>query len=175
MFCLDFAFAFIVHGMIVKWSQSEGRFMTHSATSTPGVTPGVAWTFGLGAVSGVGSAIALYPFDIVRMSVLEKGKSHFAFSTVPYMSIYLGTYFTLRNERGTFLEKFALANVSAGLGAVAELPFDQAKLNISGSTRMAIVTSALRIPLAALLLVSYDQILVGKKIRNREADDENER
>ena len=39
---------------------------------------------------------------------------------------------------------------------------------------MAIVTSALRIPLAALLLVSYDQILVGKKIRNREADDENE-
>ena len=173
MFCLDFAFAFIVHGMIVKWSQSEGRFMTHSATSTPATsTPGVAWTFGLGAVSGVGSAIALYPFDIVRMSVLEKGKSHFAFSTVPYMSIYLGTYFTLRNERGTFLEKFALANVSAGLGAVAELPFDQAKLNISGSTRMAIVTSALRIPLAALLLVSYDQILVGKKIRNREADDE---
>ena len=117
----------------------------------------MAWTFGLGAVAGVGSAIALYPFDIVRMSVLQKGKSHFAFSTIPYMSIYLGTYFTLRDERGSFLENFALANVSAGLGAAAEIPFDQAKLNISGSTRMAIV------------LVSYDQILVGKKIRNREA------
>ena len=140
--------------------------MTYSAKSSP---TAMAWTFGLGAVAGVGSAIALYPFDIVRMSVLQKGKSHFAFSTIPYMSIYLGTYFTLRDERGSFLENFALANVSAGLGAAAEIPFDQAKLNISGSTRMAIVTTALRIPLAALLLVSYDQILVGKKIRNREA------
>ena len=53
------------------------------------------------------------------------------------MSIYLGTYFTIRDERWSF-------------------------------TRMAVITTVMRIPLAALLLVSYDQILVGKMLKQEQ-------
>ena len=178
MFCLDFAFAFFIHGIIVKYTHNEHRFLTNLKQSPPpssfpstSVGPRIAWTYGLGGLSGLGAAIALYPFDIVRMSVIEKGKSHFAFSSIPYMSVYLGTYFIIRDEKWTFLEKFGFANVAAGLGAVAELPFDQAKVAISGSTRMAVITTGMRIPLAALLLVSYDQILVGKIVRKKAESD----
>ena len=114
MFCLDFAFAFIVHGLIVKWSHSEHRFLQSSSRSPISLSnidfTKLAFTFGLGGIAGFGSAVALYPFDIVRMSVLEKGSSHFAYSTIPYMSVYLGSYFMLRDERSSFGSKFLLAN-----------------------------------------------------------------
>ena len=171
MFCLDFAFAFIVHGLIVKWSHSEHRFLQSSSRSPISLSnihfTKLALTFGLGGIAGFGSAVALYPFDIVRMSVLEKGSSHFAYSTIPYMSVYLGSYFMLRDERSSFGSKFLLANISATLAAFAELPFDNAKLSISGgSTRIALATTAMRVPLAGLLLVSYDTILTSKTLRD---------
>ena len=49
---------------------------------------------------------------------------------------------------------------STATAAVAELPFDKAKVSISGgSVRSAAVATALRVPLGAALLLAYDQIL----------------
>ena len=47
------------------------------------------------------------------------------------------------------------------LAAAVELPFDRAKMAIAGNMRNAIGTTALRIPLASLLLVSYDHVLLS--------------
>ena len=159
MFCLDFAFAFFVHAACIKWSKSEEHLLQSFKSSK------FLYTFGFGSVAGVGSAVALYPFDIVRMTVLEKGNNHFAFSTIPYMTFYLGTYFALRKRSDTFSTKFAYATGASLGAAVVEFPFDKAKLSIAQTKNMALLTTGMRIPLAALLLVSYDQILLSKFVR----------
>ena len=150
MFCLDFAFAFAAHLAMVRALGSEPDF----ARGKPS-----AAVLTLGGLAGLASAGLLWPFDLVRMSTVPKGRSSFAFSTVPYMGVYLGTYFSVRRPEQSFAEKILLAGGAATLGAAAELPFDAAKLSINmGDKRMAAATTAMRVPLAALLLVSYDKI-----------------
>ena len=38
------------------------------------------------------AAAVLYPFDIVRQMTVAKGVSSFALSTIPFFSVYIGTY-----------------------------------------------------------------------------------
>ena len=154
MFCLDFAFAFALHAIATRALKKQEYFLSDGRN--------VGWIFCSSVASGFGSACLLYPFDIVRQTVVPGSHTSFAFSTVPYMGVYMGLYFTLRDEKASNLQKLALAAGSSTAAAAAELPFDKAKLAISGSTRMAMITTGLRIPLASLLLVSYDHMLLSK-------------
>tara|TARA_B110001452_G_scaffold262573_1_gene262776 strand:- start:682 stop:1182 length:501 start_codon:yes stop_codon:yes gene_type:complete len=150
MFCLDYAVAFVAHYWLAsrrsEWLQSHPAF-----------------TFSSGAVAGGVAAVVLYPFDIVRMTTVPAGTSHFAFSTMPFMSVYLGLYFLQPREerlRKSLGAKAGWALASTATAAVAELPFDKAKVSISGgSVRSAALATALRVPLGAALLLAYDQIL----------------
>jgi hypothetical protein len=86
MFCLDYmhAAAFFVHYTVA--SRCSESTQCH-----------LLFTFTCGGFAGATTAIALYPFDIVRMTNNccpgKPGMSHFAFSTIPFMSAYLGLYF----------------------------------------------------------------------------------
>ena len=150
MFCLDFAAAFVVHynlaSRVSESTQSNCMF-----------------TFSSGALAGGLSAIVLYPFDFVRMSTVAPGTSHFAFGTVPFMSIYLGCYFLqpiTDRQNKPLANKVCWAMAATSLAAVVETPFDRAKISmVGGSLRTAAVASALRVPLGSALLLAYDQIL----------------
>ena len=146
MFCLDFAAAFIVHYQLASRvaisTQSEPLFAFSSA-----------------ALSGATAAVALYPFDFVRQMNVAP---HFAFSTIPFMTAYLGIYLLQpHNERREkpFKDKLAWSLASTTVAAAAEFPFDRAKHNMAGGFRAAALTNALRIPLGSLMLIAYDQIL----------------
>ena len=149
MFCLDFAAAFIVHYQLASRvaisTQSEPLFAFSSA-----------------ALSGATAAVALYPFDFVRQMNVAPGTSHFAFSTIPFMTAYLGIYLLQpHNERREkpFKDKLAWSLASTTVAAAAEFPFDRAKHNMAGGLRAAALTNAIRIPLGSLMLIAYDQIL----------------
>ena len=168
MFCLDYALAFVSHSILCKFLISSTSSTSSSASSNNNNT---LIHFPLGAIAGTTAAIALYPFDIVRMTTVGKGVSHFAFSTIPFMSVYLGMYFirdveTRKNE--SFVNKMFWATTATGFAAAAELPFDKAKQNISGGKmKTAAVTTAMRVPLGALLLIAYDQILTNTSSKKK--------
>ena len=149
MFCLDYAAAFFVHyAMASRCSESTQSHPLFAFTS--------------GGLSGATAAIALYPFDIVRMTTIAPGASHFAFSTIPFMSAYLGLYFLqpLSERRKKPLKtKVGWALGATSVAAAVEFPFDRAKHSIAGSLRSAAAANALRIPLGSALLLAYDQIL----------------
>lgn len=157
IFCLDFAFAFALHALGVRAADRRLAFTEQGRH--------IGWIFGSSAAAGLGSATLLYPFDIVRQTTVPSGARYgsFAVSTIPYMAVYMGCYFALRDERAPIARKLAIAAGASTLAAAAELPFDRAKLAISGSARMALLTTGLRIPLASLLLVSYDHVLLSVK------------
>ena len=149
MFCLDFAAAFIVH------YQLASRFDI-STQSSP------LFTFTSGFLSGAASAVALYPVDIVRQMTVAPGTSHFAFSTIPFMTAYLGIYLLQpqkERQQKPFKDKLGWALASTTVAAAVEFPFDRAKHNMAGSFRTAALTNALRIPLGSLMLIAYDQML----------------
>lgn len=155
MFCLDFGCAFVVHHLLA--SRLSDR--TQCAP---------AFTFGSGALAGGVAAVVLYPFDIVRMTTVAAGTSHFAASTIPFMSVYLGVYFLQpRVERRAkpLQHKAGWALAATSAAAAVELPFDRAKIAMAGSLRSAAAASALRVPLGAALLLAYDQILSGSSER----------
>lgn len=154
MFCLDYAFAFGAHSTILYFIPG----LTHPTT-----------TFGLGASAGLVAAVALYPFDFVRMSTVPKGSSHFAFGTIPFMSCYLGLYFWQHptNRTSNLSDSLCWASLSTAVGSLAELPFDQAKIGMAGGVRGAALAAAMRVPLGSLLLVGYDQI-VRSMLRSRD-------
>jgi hypothetical protein len=138
-----------------------------------------------GGISGLAAAVALYPFDFVRMTT-TKGGSHFAASTIPYMSMYIGenqtslaepsaktasyqmpgVYFLNpgraneieSDEPQPFSSKVAWALGAASCASAIEFPFDRSKHQMLGSMRNAAFAAALRVPLGALLLIGYDQI-----------------
>jgi hypothetical protein len=115
MFCLDFAAAFIIH------YQLAARF-DPSTQSNP------LFTFTSGALSGAAAAVALYPFDIVRQMTVAPGTSHFAFSTIPFMTAYLGIYMLQpqgERQQKPFKHKLAWALASTTAAAAVELPFDR--------------------------------------------------
>ena len=121
--------------------------------------PGV--TFSVGAVSGACTACCLYPFDIVRMASVSAGRSHFAWSTIPFTSFFLGIYFWRRDVNRGFSHRFGWALASTGIASAAELPFDYAKLRLMGGIKSAAMASALRVPLGSFMLVAYDHMLNG--------------
>ena len=179
MFCLDFAFAFAAHMAMVRWTCTEEIFSTdrltldgtnappsHSSVGEKTATnrSRIPVVFGIGAVAGATSALLLYPFDLVRQFALKgEPRSHFAYSTIPFMCVYTGTYFWWRKPQAKFSEKLAWAAVATTTATIAELPFDHTKIAVNaGSVRLAVITSGLRIPLASLLLVAYDQILLRR-------------
>lgn len=57
----------------------------------------------------------------------------------------------------TFGERGLQAAAAATAATLAELPFDASKLQMSQSRGMALTISLLRIPLASMLLLAYDQ------------------
>ena len=151
MFCLDFAAAFIVH------YQLASRFGI-STQSDP------LFTFTSGALSGATAAVALYPFDIVRQMTVAPGTSHFAFSTIPFMTAYLGIYMMQpQSERRQkpFKNKLAWAVASTTVAAAVEFPFDRAKHSMAGSLRAAAFANAFRIPLGSLMLIACVMLLIN--------------
>jgi hypothetical protein len=145
MFCLDFAAAFIVH------FQLASRFDL-STQSHP------LFTFSSGCLSGFTAAVALYPFDIVRQMTVAPGTSHFAFSTIPFMTAYLGIYMLqpqVERQQKPFKNKLAWAFASTSVAAAVEFPFDKAKHSMAGSLRAAALANAFRIPLGSLMLIAY--------------------
>lgn len=150
MFCLDYAVAFFAH-------------CTIASNFSEDVQAHPLFTFPVGAIAGGTAAVLLYPFDIVRQSTVAAGQSHFAFSTIPFMSAYLGIYFLQpRRERHakSLQDKTVWAVGSCAAAAAVELPFDKAKIAMAGGTlRAAAVANGLRVPLGAALLLAYDQIL----------------
>ena len=154
MFCLDYAIAFFAHTFLCKLSLKDSSH----ASGNPLVS------FGFGGIAGTAAAVALYPFDIVRQTTVKTGTSHFAFSTIPFMSVYIGVYFSRKvKKEESFSTKICWATGATTSAAVCELPFDKSKISISGgSMRTAAVTTAMRVPLGALLLVAYDHILHAK-------------
>ena len=81
MFCLDYLFSFISHASLVYIG------VGHENLSKP------KYSYSLGAVAGFMSAFGLYPFDLVRQTVLKgTGHTHFAFSSIPFSTLYLGFY-----------------------------------------------------------------------------------
>merc|ERR1740117_689861 len=97
------------------------------------------------------------------MTTVPTGTSHFAASTVPFMSVYLGVYFAARpHHDGSLRSNAGCALASTAAAAAVELPFDRAKIAITGSVRSAALTSALRVPLGAAPLLAYDQVLSSR-------------
>ena len=155
MFCLDYAVAFVAHCSLSSW-------FSDATQAHP------LFTFSAGAAAGGVAAVALYPFDIVRQTTVAPGTSHFAFSTIPFMSAYLGIYF-MQSERKSkpLRERAAWALGATSAAAAVEFPFDNAKIAISGSVRSAAIANGLRVPLGAALLLAYDQILTKASEANR--------
>lgn len=168
MFCLDYAIAFFSHSVLCHLVLSPPPA---SSTAKPIKESSSFIHFPLGCAAGVSAACALYPFDIVRMTTVPNGASHFAYSTVPFMSVYLGVYFMRSADRRAsepFMSKIFWATGATALAAGIELPFDKSKINISGgSMKSAATTTAMRIPLGALLLIAYDQIFTNTMLRKQ--------
>ena len=158
MFCLDYILAFASHFAIAALTVDRSE-------SLP-----LQWAIPAGGAAGLAAAIALYPVDIVRMSSVPAGQSWFAFSTIPFMTVYLGGYFglqgTAEERRLTPLaKKCGIALGATSCAALAELPFDRAKIAMSGGgLRRAAIANGLRVPLGAGLLVAYDQIFSSEKV-----------
>ena len=149
MFCLDFAAAFVVHYQL-------------ASRLDPSLQANPVFAFGSAALSGAAAAVALYPFDIVRQMSVAPGTSHFALSTIPFMTAYLGLYMLQpQSERRQkpLKSKLGWALASTTVAAAVEFPFDKAKHAMSGGLRSAALATALRVPLGSLMLIAYDQIL----------------
>eukprot|EP00808_Paulinella_micropora_P011737 g48490.t1 len=176
MFCADFVLAFVAHFSLCSIFSGRARKLLDDATSAKKYTlpsermpqdlgvelialQSPVFSFGSGAFAGLVAALGLYPFDFVRKGAVGSARSHFAYSTIPFMSCYLGLYYWQRPKHGAFAEKVGWAAASTVLASAAELPLDHAKHNIAGNAKMAAFTSVMRVPLATMLLLAYDEIL----------------
>lgn len=121
MFCADYLLAFVSHFIVSK--------CYHQSFSAPSSDVGLL-TFhcSTGLLSGVFASLALYPFDAVRMTTVPKGSSHFAWSSIPFNTAYLGIYFYKR-DKNDLNSKFVWSVISTTTGAIVEFPFDSAKRN----------------------------------------------
>ena len=105
----------------------------------------------------------MFPFDFVRRGVIQgKVKLRHGMSTVPYAGVFFGLYFSCRNSNSTS-SQFGWAFASAFGAALAEIPFDKAKLAMLGSRRTMVFVSGLYVPFGALMLVMYDKALLRLK------------
>ena len=167
MFCLDFALSFACFGFATSEAKRRGY--------EPWDAPGGA--YGLGALSGLFAATALYPFDLVRQIALDdkapvaasaaiRTKPQFAASAVPFSALYFGLYFQGRggdDAPAPIAQRVARAFGASGAALAVELPFDKAKLAIAGGARNAALFSLLRWPLSALLLVAFETATAARR------------
>ena len=110
--------------------------------------------------SGLLGAVSVFPFDFVRRGVIKGrvGLSH-SLSTVPYAGVFFGLYFSCRDGSNTASQcRWAL--IASLAAAMAEIPFDKAKLAMIGNRRTMVLVSGLYVPFGALMLVMYDKALV---------------
>jgi hypothetical protein len=134
--------------------------------SSPSALP---LNFAVGTLSGLLSACALYPFDFVRQMSVGPGVSSFAYSSIPFTTLYLGVYFSMRDEE-SIASRIGWAITSTSLGCVAEFPFDKAKHSMmQGNMRSAMLAAGVRVPLGSFLLVAYDQVYTDQMRRARRA------
>ena len=168
MFCLDYVLAFASHYALCALAVDErGLALPSALLSHP------LFTAPSGFAAGAAAAVLLWPIDVVRMHSVPAGTSHFAFSTIPFMTVYLGVYFGCQGSaamrrRTPLASKLGYATVATATAALAELPFDQAKIAMSGGTlRRAALANGLRVPLGAGLLVAYDQISCSEALARR--------
>ena len=168
MFCLDYVLAFTSHYAFCAVAVDErGLALPASVLSHP------LFTAPSGFLSGIVAAVLLWPVDVVRMHSVPAGTSHFAFSTIPFMTAYLGIYFGCQGgadarRRTPLAVKLGYATAATATAAFVELPFDKAKIAMSGGTlRRAAIANGLRVPLGAGLLVAYDQIYSSEVLARR--------
>lgn len=162
MFCLDFALSFACFGYATSESKKRGYDLWRAP-----------YVFGLGALSGLFAATALYPFDLVRQIALDDGAApgrraagggaravtttpQFAASSIPFSCLYFGLYFSGASGDAPVQERVARAFGASGVALAAELPFDKAKIAIAGGARNAALFSLLRWPFCSLLLVAFE-------------------
>ena len=151
MFCLDYALSFVCFTAL----RDLGLRLKVDAPHNP------AFALSAGAMSGLLSAGALYPFDFVRHGSLGAGRSSFAWSSVPFSAVYLGMYFSCR-DADSVTSRVGWSLASAAVASTVELPFDHTKRAIAGSGGRAAAMAAARVPLGALLLFAFDGILTGQ-------------
>ncbi|KAJ1415195.1 hypothetical protein B484DRAFT_454615 [Ochromonadaceae sp. CCMP2298] len=165
MFCLDYGVAFWAHVAFCQYVTPSTEWDGSTALSP-------LLTFSSGAFAGAVAATSLYPFDLVRQMTVQPGQSHFALSTIPFMTVYFGLYFMQPGNRleAPLSQRVAWGAGSTAIAALVELPFDHAKINMVGGLRNAAVTAAIRIPLGTFLLVGYDHILTRILQKQREGN-----
>ena len=153
MFCADYISAFIFHAGITyglwKYDIDEDQF-----NSAP------AKQYIHGAASGFLGAITIYPFDFVRQGAITSGKAKLIhnLAVVPYATVFFGLYFHQRNPK-SLKSQIGWAVTSAGLAVLAEMPFDQAKKEMLGSSKNVIFANSLFVPFGALILIMYDRAI----------------
>ena len=159
MLCLDYGVAFFAHYHLSRFISDDLPNDDVGGAETRNPHP--LLMFSSGALSGVFAAVVLYPIDLVRQSTVPKGHSHFSYSTIPFMTIYLGFYFSQPGNRRdkSLSEKLTWAVPATTAAALAELPFDKAKIAMIGSLRTAGAAALIRVPLGTALLLIYDHIL----------------
>lgn len=82
----------------------------------------------------------LYPFDVVRQiatstgSSVQPSTSSFGYGTVPFMTLYIGVYFTAierakaQQQRISLYDRVFFAGGATALAAAAEFPLDKGNL-----------------------------------------------
>ncbi len=89
MYCLDYALALLAHSQLCRlWPAPRAEERGRSAAA--------AFQFAAGGAAGLLAAAVLAPFDVLRQQTVPRGASAVAWSTVPYMSVYLGAFHALR-------------------------------------------------------------------------------
>ena len=159
MFCADYIASFIYHaaltlGLAKAKKSSEYGDQLSRFQSAP------LHLYSLGAAAGFMGAASVFPFDFVRRGALpgQKVTLRHGMSTVPYATVFFGLYFHNRDRESTPSQcKWALA--SAAGAALAEIPFDKAKLAMMGDRKTMVFASLLYVPFGALMLVMYDKAL----------------
>jgi len=163
MFCADYIASFIFHGL-VSAGVLESSHRKYLGQVTPDMVASVMATPGVpvltGSLAGFLGASSVFPFDFVRRGVIQgRVTLRHSLSTVPYAGVFFGLYFSCRDSTSTASQcKWALAaSLSA---AMAEIPFDKAKLAMLGNRRTMVLVSGLYAPFGALMLVMYDKAVV---------------
>ena len=153
-FCLDYAVSFGTFATAMSLARDRGMDVNPLLTVSAGF------------FSGLTAAVALWPVDLVRsiattgtMSTnLAPTKASFAVGLIPFSGAYLGIFFGLQPQ--TLPEKVGAAVVATTTALLVELPFDTAKhALLGGRTFEAGVLSAIRLPLATMLILVFDTII----------------
>ena len=112
------------------------------------------------AATGGAAVLALHPFDFVRGSTNTTNKSFLktlSLSTVAFTTFAFGSYLTFR-EKSNKLNRFAWAFGAAFMGAMAEVPLDDATIKMADNR--AVLLAVTRVPQGAMMLFALDEALI---------------